>query len=75
VIHFAEISEDILLNMTNKKPGGILIILSKTQAKRNNIEIWKGIAQLIGIKIINPSFIIVSRIKNYSIPSLLLFRR
>ena len=48
LIKFSELSEDNFLNIFNKKPGGILIILSKNLKLENETAIWTRFSKITG---------------------------
>ena len=43
----SELTDEVLMNIMNKKPGGILIILPTNKFISNEAELWKVVSRFI----------------------------
>lgn len=47
MIKLSEITDEILMNIMSKKPGGILIILPTNKFLQNESDLWKTVSRFI----------------------------
>lgn len=47
LIKLGEISDEVLMNMVTRKPGGVLIILPTNKHLENEMELWKTVSRFI----------------------------
>jgi len=50
LIKLSEITDEVLVNIMNRKPGGILIILPTNKQLANEAEIWKTVSRFMSKK-------------------------